>query len=96
MAEDKPRFIFKKLNIVTMWTHDIQTDICAICRKKLMDICIYCNENDTDEKCLIVVGDCGHPFHAHCIDGWVKDHEVCPTCHNTWNYQKTLDRDDNQ
>lgn len=63
------KFDIKKIIIKANWTWDIELDICVICRNHLIDPCIECEANDTDnEKCMLVWGVCDHAFHYHCFN----------------------------
>ncbi|KAL2345433.1 hypothetical protein Fmac_006718 [Flemingia macrophylla] len=45
---------------------------CAVCLSEF---------NDGDEG--RVLPNCGHGFHAHCIDAWFASHSTCPLCRTT-------------
>ena len=54
----------------------------------------YPSDNDTEEVdeldkecviCMEILNEykslkCGHKFHIHCLDTWLKEHDICPTC----------------
>lgn len=67
--------------------------ICAICKRKFTDKCVQCVYNKVPQNyvCPISWGTCGHYFHSHCIERWLKIGKTnCP--HTTlpphkWEYQ---------
>jgi hypothetical protein len=34
--------------------------------------------------CHVSLGACGHAFHSHCMEGWLRAHSKCPLCHDPW------------
>ncbi|KAK8805339.1 hypothetical protein WA158_001996 [Blastocystis sp. Blastoise] len=85
-----PTLEIKEWNAIAVWSYNSELDTCAICRSKLMGQCLECQskpagtyENDGDE-CKIVWGKCGHGFHQHCINRWLKVHQNCPIDMTTW------------
>lgn len=91
-AAARPRIEIKKWNAVALWTWDIETDMCAICRNNNMEPCIDCQASGQDAKdteaCTLAWGTCNHAFHFHCISRWLKDHQKCPLDNKEWEYQK--------
>ena len=77
----------KKLNIVGVWGWDIKIDNCAICRNNIIDSCIECQANDTND-CTISWGVCNHVYHTHCISRWIKTKNICPMCSLEWELSK--------
>lgn len=61
---------------------------CPICRNDLNRVCVQCQTNDiTDTKaCPVVHGKCGHNFHKHCVDDWLRRSNKCPgnDCGKDW------------
>ena len=35
-------------------------------------------------NCPIVLGECGHLYHNHCINTWRKKKDICPLCNRIW------------
>jgi hypothetical protein len=62
--------------------------ICAICHNQLKHHCIVCDpgaESGPDapppkegKKCAVASGMCGHVYHAHCINRWLRTRDTCP------------------
>lgn len=82
-------FKISKLNIISLWTWDVQNDTCAICRNMINEDCIECQDNgkDNDQECIVTFGVCNHSFHHHCISRWLKNREVCPLDNQAWAFQ---------
>jgi len=50
--------------------------------------------NQTVTSCLVTQGACGHGFHDHCIQKWLKTINNCPICRTPWNIQvEDMDND---
>ncbi|KAH0455884.1 hypothetical protein IEQ34_015916 [Dendrobium chrysotoxum] len=47
---------------------------CAICQAEFDD------EEEGEDEPLRLLPDCGHLFHAICIDQWLQQHTTCPVC----------------
>ena len=61
------------------------SEYCKICRCRLDECCAICSECENEKnECPILEGTCGHKFHKHCIDKWLKNHPECPmgSCQN--------------
>lgn len=85
-------FTLKKWNSVAMWSWDVESDTCAICRVLVMDSCLRCqaeSKNSLDRQdCVVVWGECSHFFHNCCMALWIKQSNRCPLCQSEWNVQK--------
>lgn len=91
-------FTLKKWNAVAMWSWDVESDTCAICRVQVMDACLRCQaESKVDAKsmgagagkdCVVVWGECNHSFHHCCMSLWIKQNNRCPLCQQEWTVQK--------
>ncbi|KAF9676537.1 hypothetical protein SADUNF_Sadunf08G0012300 [Salix dunnii] len=51
-------------------------DVVATC-------CTICLQDYKDSDLLRLLPECGHFFHAQCIDLWLKLHPTCPICRNS-------------
>lgn len=79
------------LDLVGIWSYDVANQKCQICKIILTEPCPDCvthSKNIIDEKCKISKGKCQHAFHYHCINGWLKTSDTCPTDRSPWNYEK--------
>lgn len=67
-----------------VWSYNIQTDECQICKMLFVQLCIECSETNVkgEISCLISQGQCGHYFHKHCIDKYIASSKapICPIC----------------
>ncbi|GKT32343.1 putative ring box protein 1 [Aduncisulcus paluster] len=83
--EDKPTFEIKAWHAVATWEYDIDVSTCAICQHSCMEPCIECQgKAGSASRCPLAWGECGHAFHFHCIDQWVKSKPKCPLCMQQW------------
>uniref|UniRef100_A0A1I7T2D5 Anaphase-promoting complex subunit 11 n=2 Tax=Caenorhabditis tropicalis TaxID=1561998 RepID=A0A1I7T2D5_9PELO len=62
-------------------------DTCGICRMEFESACNMCKFPGDD--CPLVVGNCRHAFHRHCIDKWIaaptnQPKAQCPLCRQDW------------
>ena len=60
---------------------------CSICFNILTEKCAPCLETSTniiDVICKVSMGQCGHAYHSHCIDKWIKDVKICPIDQSPW------------
>jgi RING-box protein 1 len=75
-----------------VWTFDVVSDICAICKNPLVKKCISCMNkfNILNNKCKSSSGTCGHAFHYHCINTWLRKrgNNTCPIDKVPWSYAK--------
>lgn len=66
----------KEIHWVTSWKYTCRNSECPICRTEL----------ETATKDNIVIGECGHGFHAKCLSDWHKQthKKTCPVCNKKW------------
>ncbi|KAK8213775.1 anaphase-promoting complex subunit 11 RING-H2 finger-domain-containing protein [Phyllosticta capitalensis] len=72
----------KQWNAVAAWRWDMpQDDMCGICRNPYDSTCAKCKF--PGDGCPLLMGQCNHSFHMHCIEDWLKQEasqEKCPMC----------------
>ncbi|KAK4545493.1 hypothetical protein LTR36_002843 [Oleoguttula mirabilis] len=75
---------FTAYHAVAEWKWDLpedSDDTCGICRVQFEGTCAKCKYPGDD--CPIVIGDCTHCFHMHCIGDWLLSEQSqgkCPMC----------------
>ncbi|XBW38422.1 hypothetical protein QEN19_004010 [Hanseniaspora menglaensis] len=97
-GEQEPRFKIKKWTAVGIWSWDLDSADCAICKSNLMEPCVDCQndahqhqnsqQNANKDGCITATGTCGHSFHLHCITKWLQKRQVCPLDSQTWDFKK--------
>ncbi|KAK9449747.1 anaphase-promoting complex subunit 11 [Limtongia smithiae] len=69
-------------NAISTWHWDkLQDEVCGICRVAFEGTCPTCKYPGDD--CPIIIGECQHAFHMHCLIKWLKtesSRELCPMC----------------
>ncbi|EOD45540.1 anaphase-promoting complex subunit 11 [Neofusicoccum parvum] len=72
----------KQWNAVAAWRWDMpEDDLCGICRSPYDSTCSKCKF--PGDGCPLLMGQCNHSFHMHCIEDWLKQEasqEKCPMC----------------
>nr|OQO21770.1 hypothetical protein B0A51_11013 [Rachicladosporium sp. CCFEE 5018] len=66
-------------------------DTCGICRVNFEGTCAKCKYPGDD--CPVVIGECTHCFHMHCISDWISSEASqgkCPMCRQPFK-EKTAD-----
>jgi len=64
---------------------------CAICKNLALikSVCVGCKATK-ETKCDIVIGECGHKYHLHCIERWLKSYNNCPICKQIWETKQII------
>ena len=90
MATKKNRIQLVSWDPVAIWSYNVVTNECAICRNKLTQKCATCMESKTvlNEVCNTSKGKCGHAFHYHCIKSSLNTgNDACPIDNVVWNFE---------
>ncbi|ODV95635.1 hypothetical protein PACTADRAFT_76086 [Pachysolen tannophilus NRRL Y-2460] len=76
------KLTIKRWHAVTSWYWDILNDeLCGICRVSFDGTCPVCKY--PGDECPLVIGECQHAFHMHCILKWLETDTskgLCPMC----------------
>ncbi|KAL0907178.1 hypothetical protein M5K25_025726 [Dendrobium thyrsiflorum] len=66
-----------KLTYVEAKSLDRRTVDATCCSVCLVD---YEEEGEEEDKALRLLQECGHLFHAACVDPWLRRRRTCPVC----------------
>lgn len=72
-------------------------DVCGICRAIYNKTCPNCKL--PGEDCPVVVGECLHNFHVHCISKWINtdtSRGLCPMCRQPFELKKYVELNESQ
>jgi RING-box protein 1 len=86
VGDAKPTLTFKKFSAVYLSAWHGDNDTCSICRLSLTGPCVDC-EIQGQPACAFSDGTCGHTFHGHCIQKWLRQESAagsCPLCNSRW------------
>ncbi|KAF2141079.1 uncharacterized protein K452DRAFT_299128 [Aplosporella prunicola CBS 121167] len=76
------RVTLKQWSAVAAWRWDMPADdMCGICRNPYDSTCSACKF--PGDACPLLMGQCNHSFHMHCIEDWLRQdasQEKCPMC----------------
>ncbi|CAC9696321.1 anaphase promoting complex subunit, putative [Plasmodium sp. DRC-Itaito] len=78
----------KRIHAVARWKWIGSTidSVCAICNSSLENTCTSCMR--PGNGCPPAFGKCGHHFHLHCMEKWIKQNKLtCPCCRADWYYE---------
>jgi RING-box protein 1 len=81
-------FKLVSLNVVYTSKTNCFNEDCGICKESNDSLCINCNISG-NANCSKVIGKCGHAYHGHCLNEWLKMRRVCPLDNQVW-FQKTV------
>ncbi|VEU21243.1 DEKNAAC102191 [Brettanomyces naardenensis] len=74
------------------WHWDVPEDeLCGICRVAFDGTCPTCKY--PGDQCPIVIGECHHAFHLHCIWKWLEtdtSRGLCPMCRQPFHTDKSM------
>ena len=77
--------------------NDDDDDVCGICRAGYNATCPSCKY--PGDECSLVVGECNHNFHVHCIYRWLDtttSRGLCPMCRQVFQLKRGLAINDSQ
>jgi len=84
----KEAFKMNKWYPVFMWKWNLESKFCSICRNSIDEKCLECQSNSKFDDCPLTWGVCGHVFHHHCIENWLKSRNTCPLDNGPWSFAK--------
>ncbi|KAK8104146.1 Anaphase-promoting complex subunit 11 [Apiospora kogelbergensis] len=88
----------KEWNAVASWRWNLpEEDVCGICQVHFDGTCPTCKYPGDD--CSLLSGKCGHNFHMHCIQEWIKQESSkgqCPMCRQKFEWGPDLDSQEEQ
>merc|ERR1712107_347637 len=84
--ELKMKIVYKAYNPVAIWQWEVDEVDCIICHMPFDASCPDCKMPGAN--CAPAWGQCGHYFHAHCIEKWSAEHRQCPMCRGEWKPKK--------
>lgn len=78
---DKPIELVNWAPVAT-WNFKTSGTECPICKHHYEELCLTCEDEHTsgEPTCEVSRGKCGHCFHRHCINSWLKNSNICPIC----------------
>lgn len=104
------KVVVKKVHAVCSWswhiprdgTHqheaaDTEEDVCGICRVSYNGTCPSCKY--PGDECPLVMGECNHNFHVHCIVQWLDtatSRGLCPMCRQLFSLKRGVAINDSQ
>ncbi|OWM66526.1 hypothetical protein CDL15_Pgr013743 [Punica granatum] len=76
-----PLLALSSLRGLLLWVATGVGDVAGCLRRQLESRCAVCLEDIfCDEEKFRVLPECGHGFHAECLDRWLKFRRSCPLC----------------
>ena len=83
-VKEELKIVISKFSPVFLSNWKGEQESCAICKSDFAQPCNHCSAEEIEEPCPTQTGKCGHSFHLHCIQRWLKEHKTCPLCMNVW------------
>lgn len=81
----------KNMSVQAYWSLDLNSQVCKLCQKHLMNATQEEIENRSINNTMIV-GKCGCGFHKRCMDQWLKSgNKFCPVDNSNWKEVNTTD-----
>lgn len=71
----------KKIYLEVDIEYDSYNQRCDICHGHFKLPCEKCPDK---KNCHEVYGKCGHAYHNHCIETWIKKKCICPFDNKYW------------
>ncbi|ODV62039.1 anaphase promoting complex subunit 11, partial [Ascoidea rubescens DSM 1968] len=75
----------KNWHAISYWHWTVDDELCGICRAAFDSTCPVCKY--PGDECPMVLGNCHHAFHLHCILKWLDtetSNGLCPMCRQTF------------
>jgi anaphase-promoting complex subunit 11 len=73
----------KEWNTLSFWKWDVKDEVlCGICRNSYDGTCPDCSI--PGDACPLIVGECTHCFHMHCLLKWIQSKQTCPMDRKPW------------
>jgi hypothetical protein len=70
-----PRIIYSEKSCQSLKSGDSDQEA-----EDMKSCCSICLSDYKESEVVRVIPDCGHIFHAVCIDQWLRSHATCPVC----------------
>jgi hypothetical protein len=81
-SKNKYNIKVNKVHFEAITSYDSFNQDCIICHNLFEESCIGCPDKST---CKMVISECQHGYHNHCINKWLaKGHSACPFCNKPW------------
>ena len=84
---DEGKIVLESWKMPAVYAPKAANDNCSICHNMLTEKCAPCLENSSniiEITCNVVMGQCGHALHGHCMDRYSKDAKICPVDQTPW------------
>jgi len=70
-----PKIIYSEKTRQSLKSGDSDEEV-----EEMESCCSICLSDYKESEVVRVIPDCGHMFHAVCIDQWFRRHDTCPVC----------------